>query len=113
MMGTKINGIERSPFVPKPPPHPIHQRVELRFPIVPAGDAGLIANDHELEAGPPKQATSLEDSIDELHILDAVKIIYLTIDDTVPIEKHCSVHSASCFFLQPRSANVETCPTYL
>src|SRR6266704_1214608 len=56
MMGTKINGIQRSTFVPKPPAHPIHQRVELRFPVVPAGDAGLIANDHELKAGPPKQA---------------------------------------------------------
>ncbi len=63
------------------------QPMDILFGVHAAGDAGLVGHDHDGVAAVIAAADDVDDAVDPFEILDAVEVVFLDIDNAVPVEE--------------------------
>ncbi len=89
MVGAMIHCSDRNLFVGEPPDHPAGQQLVLRFVIIAPAYTSLICNNYDGHSLPCRNTAKFENSVDEFEILGFVNVLFVDIDDAVPVKKQC------------------------
>lgn len=87
-----IDAIDSHTFLSKVLLHPLGQGVKLLFGVISTSDPGLIGDDDNTHAACCCLPADVENTIDELEVLDFVDITEIVIDDTVSVQKQSGFH---------------------
>ncbi len=88
-----VDATDADAALEEPFEHPGREPLEIVLGKEPAADPGLVGDDNRDEARFLGRPAQIEDTGQELEILDSVNVVLLDVDDAIAVEKQCPVHA--------------------
>lgn len=95
-MGAVVNAGNFNALPVQKGEHPVVQGQDVRLPIKTAGDAGLICNDDQKVAQPPKHSQGIDHTWQKNEVRPAMNVTAILVEDSVTVEKNSGISPHDC-----------------